>query len=290
MTEMADLPPAIDVVVNPYTPEIVSARPSWSKEFLGGKIGIGQQLPGVSIDEYIQKMDRAGIARSFLIAAKLGPEWDEISFHLSVESVAEMVEAHPDRFSGLVGLDPTAGMAELAHLERAITEYGFVGAHSYPHWFGLPPDHRRYYPLYAKCCELDIPIQLQVGHCLRYHDRRPMRSVGRPITLDTVACDFPDLKLVGIHIGWPWTEEMIAVAYKHRNVFIGVDAYAPRHWPDALVHFMNTFGRDKVLFGTDYPVIDPERAMSEIAELGLRTESLNAVLHDNAASLYGLGG
>jgi uncharacterized protein len=281
---------AIDVVVNPYTPEIVAARPAWSREFLGDKIGIGDQLPGISVEDYLEKMDRAGIERSFLIAAKLGPAWDEMSFHLQVEVVAEMVAAHPDRFHGLVGADPTAGMAELRHIERAVTEYGFVGVHSYPHWFGLPPDHRRYYPVYAKCAELDVPIQLQVGHCLRYNNRRPLRSVGRPITLDTVACEFPELKLVGIHTGWPWNEEMIAVAYKHPNVYIGIDAYAPKHLPESLVHYMDTFGREKVLFGTDYPVIDPERAMGEFAELGLREESARAVLRDNALRLYGLDG
>ena len=76
-------------------------------------------------------------------------------------------------------------------MEWGIKELGFVGAHLYPHWFGMEPDHARYYPFYAKCCELDVPIQMQVGHCLRYSVERPLRSVGRPITLDTIACDFP---------------------------------------------------------------------------------------------------
>lgn len=281
---------AIDIVVNPFTPEIVAARPQWSTDFLSRKIGAGDRVIGVSMDEYLAKMDRAGIERSFLIAAKIGPAYDRNSFHLAVETVAEMVAAHPDRFSGLVGVDPTAGMSELRALERAVKEYGFIGAHSYPHWFGLPPDDRRYYPVYTKCAELDIPIQLQVGHCLRYDDRRPLRSVGRPITLDTVACDFPELKLIGIHTGWPWTEEMIAVAYKHPNVYIGLDAYAPKHWPASLVHFMNTFGREKVMFGTDFPVIDPERAMAEFATLGLRAESADLVLRGNAIRVYGLAG
>jgi predicted TIM-barrel fold metal-dependent hydrolase len=129
---------------------------------------------------------------------------------------------------------------------------------------------------------------MQVGHCLRYSDERPLKSVGRPITLDTIACDFPDLKLVGIHIGWPWTEEMIAVAYKHRNVFIGVDAYAPKHWDEKLVRYMNSFGQDKVIFGTDYPVIDPERARAEFEALGLREEAKRKVLRDNTIKLYGL--
>jgi predicted TIM-barrel fold metal-dependent hydrolase len=103
-----------------------------------------------------------------------------------------------------------------------------------------------------------------------------------------VACDLPELQVVGIHVGWPWTEEMIAVAYKHPNVYIGADAYAPKHWPEPFVHYLNTFGQDKVLFGTDFPVIDPERAMREIDELDLRPVPRQKLLRDNAARLYRL--
>jgi hypothetical protein len=179
-------------------------------------------------------------------------------------------------------------MHGLRELERAVKELGFIGAHLYPHWFEMAPDHARYYPIYAKCCELGIPIQMQVGHCLRYSAERPLKSVGRPITLDTIACDFPELKLIGIHIGWPWTEEMIAVAYKHPNVHIGTDAYAPKHWDEKFVRFMDSFGQDKVIFGTDYPVIDLERARTEFEELGLREGPKRKVLRDNAIRLYGL--
>ena len=111
---------------------------------------------------------------------------------------------------------------------------------------------------------------------------------GRPITLDTIACDFPELKLVGIHIGWPWTEEMISVAYKHPNVYIGSDAYTPRHWPKSFVHFLDRWQPDKALFGTDYPVIDLERARAEIEELGLQETSKAKFLRDNAIKLYKL--
>lgn len=279
---------AIDIVVNPYTPQIARERPAWSRTFLGDKIGVDADLGGVSTAAYLEKMDRAGVERSFLIAVKAGPAYDPMSFRLSVEAVGEMVHAHPDRFSGLVGVDPTEGMAALRDLTTAVRDHGFIGAHAYPHWFGLPPDHARFYPVYAKCCELDVPIQLQVGHCLRYSADRPLRSVGRPITLDGVACDFPELKLVGIHSGWPWTEEMIAVAYKHPNVYIGVDAYAPRHWPAELVRYIDSWGSDKVLFGTDFPVIDPERALREIAALPLRPASRAALLRGNALRLYAL--
>jgi predicted TIM-barrel fold metal-dependent hydrolase len=82
-----------------------------------------------------------------------------------------------------------------------------------------------------------------------------------------MAIDFPELKIIGIHLGWPWTEEMIAVAYKHTNVYMAGDAYGPRHWPKEFVHFINTWGQDKCLFGTDWPVVDFERATAEVGEL-----------------------
>jgi uncharacterized protein len=282
-------PGVIDIVVGLYTPEVVALRPAWGREFFGDKIGVGEgTLAGVSLEEYLARMDRAGIERSFLAAVRAGPAWDPISFHLPYDIVAEAVRRYPDRFLGLAGVDPSAGMRGVREMERAITELGFVGAHLYPHWFGMEPDDRRLYPFYAKCVELDVPIQMQVGHCLRYSAERPLRSTGRPLALDTVACDLPELKVVGIHVGWPWTEEMIAVAYKHPNVHIGADAYAPKHWPGPFVHYLNTFGQDKVLFGTDFPVIDPERAMREIDELELRPMPRQKLLRDNAVRLYRL--
>ena len=177
---------------------------------------------------------------------------------------------YPTRFRGLAGIDPTEGMEGVRQLEYAIKELGFIGAHLYPHWFELAPDHRKYYPFYAKCVELDVPIQMQVGHCLVYSTDRPLTSVGRPILLDTIACDFPELKLIGIHTGWPWVEEMISVAWKHPNVYIGSDAYAPKYWKPEFVHFINSWGQDKVLFGTDFPIIDFERATREVGELGFK--------------------
>jgi uncharacterized protein len=282
---------AIDAVVNPFTPEIASLRPEWSKDFLRGKVGMNDEWTnGLPLEAFLEKLDRAGVERALLVAAKAGSKMHAISYQIPYEEVAKLVEMHPDRFSGLAGIDPTEGMRGVRELERAVRELGFVGAHLYPHWFEMAPDHARYYPFYAKCAELDVPIQIQVGQCLRYSDDRPLPSVGRPITLDTVACDFPELKIIGIHIGWPWTEEMISVAYKHPNVFIGSDAYAPKYWPKELVRFIDSWGQDKVLFGTDFPVIDIERAMSEILQLGIRAESLRKLLRDNAQHIYNLAG
>jgi len=280
---------AIDAVCNLHTTDIVRQRPKWTTSFLSGKIGASPEIVhGVSPERLIEMMDEAGIQCAFLIATKAGPQWHPESWRLPYATVADMVQKYPDRFRGLAGIDPYEGMKGVRELERAVREYGFIGAHLYPHWFELPPDHAKYYPFYAKCCELDIPIQMQVGHCLRYSEERPLRSVGRPITLDTVACDFPELKLVGIHIGYPWTEEMISVAWKHPNVYIGSDAYAPRYWPESFVHFINTWGQDKVIFGTDFPVIAFDRARREIEQLNLRPESKRKFLRDNVIKLYKL--
>jgi predicted TIM-barrel fold metal-dependent hydrolase len=279
---------AIDVVCNLFTEEVVRSRPTWTREFLGDKIGQSEQtLKGVSVDEMLDEMDRAGIQLALLIAPVLG-SGHPATWRLPYEKVVDVVEEHPDRFRGLAGIDPTEGMSGVRRLESAIRDYGFVGAQFYPHWFGLPPDDRRWYPFYAKCAELDVPIQLQVGHCLRYSADYPLESVGRPLTLDRVACDLPELKIVASHIGWPWVEEMISVSWKHPNVYVSSDAYAPKHWKPEFIQFINTWGQNKVLFGTDFPVIGIERAVSEIQELGLREQPLKKFMSENALSLYRL--
>lgn len=280
---------AIDAVCNYEFPDPDVIRPEWLETFFKNKIGAEAEVVGsLSAPEFLAKMDRARVEHAFLIAVKAGSAQHTINQRIPYEKVAEVVAAHPTRFSGLAGIDPTEGMHGVRELERAVRELGFVGAHLYPHWFELPPDDRKFYPFYAKCAELDIPIQMQVGHCLRYSEARRLPSVGRPMALDVIACDFPELKIVGIHIGWPWTDEMISVAYKHPNVFIGSDAYAPKHWPKEFVHYLNTFGQDKVLFGTDFPVIDPERARDEIDDLGLRAGAKRKFLRQNCIDLYGL--
>jgi hypothetical protein len=280
---------AIDCVVNPVTPEVMRLRPEWSQEFWLRKIGRDASLAsGVTEEAMLALMDAAGIERAFLIATKTGRLGLPGSWHLPYEMVAEAVQRHPGRFYGLAGLDPTEGMAGVRSLERAVREYGFIGAHMYPHWFELAPDHARWYPFYAKCVELEVPVQMQVGQSLIYTPEQRLRSVGRPIALDAVACDFPELKLVGIHVGIPWAEEMIAMAWKHPNVFIGCDAHSPKYWPAAFVKFIDSYGRDKVLFGTDYPVLDFKRTRDEIEALGLREESKRRLLRDNALNIYKL--
>jgi predicted TIM-barrel fold metal-dependent hydrolase len=279
---------AIDAVVNLWTAEALAQRPS-RKAFYVDKMGVGgDTYAGVSLDQMLARMDAAGIERALLIAAKVGVRHHPACYQVPYELVADAVQRYPGRFSGLAGIDPTEGMAGVRALAHAVREYGFIGAHGYPHWFELAPDHARWYPYYAQCVELDIPIQLQVGQSMVYDASYPRRSVGRPITLDAVACDFPELKLVGIHVGIPWADEMIAMAWKHANVYIGCDAHRPSYWPDSFVNYINSYGQDKVLFGTDFPVLPFERTRSDIEALGLKPAVLQKLLRDNAERVYGL--
>tara|TARA_B000000477_G_scaffold25414_1_gene21955 strand:- start:104 stop:958 length:855 start_codon:yes stop_codon:yes gene_type:complete len=279
----------IDIVVNLYTPQEVELGQTGLDDDFKKQVRMPEDMRGgVSIPDYINKMDQAGIERSLLIAVRAGDIRVKESFEVPYESVHKVCTEHPDRFSGLAGIDPFRGMEGLKDLEYAVDEMGFVGAHLYPHWCELPPNHKKYYPYYAKCCELGIPIMMQVGHNLVYSRKRRLPSVGRPIYLDEVAIDFPELKLIGIHIGIPWTDEMISMCWKHENVYTAGDAYAPKYWPDSYVHYANSYGQKKVLFGTDWPVIDPVRAVEEFNDLNFRESASQRILRENALEVFNL--
>ena len=281
----------IDIVCNLYTPRTVrEGRTGIDSEFKR-QVRMPEHLrDGLSVEDYLEKMDRSNIERSLLIAVRAGDLKVRGSHEVPYDYVQEICRQFPERFSGLAGVDPTRGMQGLRDLEVAVREYGFVGAHWYPHWFAMPPDAAQIYPYYAKCCELDIPIMMQVGQNLVYSRERRLPSVGRPILLDQVAIDFPELRLIGIHIGIPWVDEMIAMCWKHDNVYTAGDAYAPRYWPSQYLHYANTYGRHKVMFGTDWPVIDPERSVKEVAELDLKSASRRMLMRDNALRVFRLPG
>ena len=279
---------AIDAVVNIRTAEALALQPDRRKFYVDKMRVDPASFEPVSLEQMLGRMDRAGIERAFLIAARVGVKHHPACYHVPYALVADAVQKYPQRFCGLAGVDPTEGMAGVRALEHAVREYGFIGAHTYPHWYELAPDHARYYPFYAKCVELDVPIQMQVGQSMVYDPSYPRRSTGRPIALDNIACDFPELKVVGIHVGIPWTDEMIAMAWKHANVYIGCDAHRPTYWPESFVRYMNSFGQDKVIFGTDFPVLDFERTRADFEALNLKPETRRKVLRDNALRIYKL--
>jgi len=280
---------AIDAVVNIWTREALSHRPDWGDEFFVGKMNAENDLmAGLSLEEIIEKMEEAGIEKAFLIAARAGRVGLPGCYHMPYSVVADACTKYPERFYGLAGIDPFEGMDGVRAFEDAIKNMGFVGAHLYPHWYELAPDHAKYYPFYAKCCELNVPIQMQVGQSMVYSQEYRTKSVGQPIALDAVACDFPELKLIGIHVGIPWHDEMISMAWKHENIFIGCDAHRPKYWPKSFIHYLNSYGQDKIIFGTDFPVLEFKKTIDDIDALGLKSEVRKKLLRDNVIRVYGL--
>ncbi len=223
----------------------------------------------------------AGSVDIALISAWYAPE----GVLVSNDEVAEFAAASQGRLLGVASVDLRRPMAAVRELRRAVTELGLRALRVVPWLWGLPPNDRRYYPLYATCVELGIPFCTQVGHT------GPLRAseTGRPIPyLDEVALEFPELTIVGGHIGYPWTTEMIALATKYPNVYIDTSAYTVRRYPEELVRYLRGHGRRKVLFGTNFPMITPEHALAGLDDLGLDAEARELFLSGNARRVFGL--
>ncbi|WP_156687924.1 amidohydrolase family protein [Mycobacterium sp. Marseille-P9652] len=247
------------------------------RRWTGGSIPEGD----VPIEVTLAAMDAGGVGFG-LLSAWRGPNGQDL---VSNDEVAEWVRLHPNRFAGLAAVDLDRPMDAVRELRRWLAE-GFVGLRVVPWLWGAPPTDRRYYPLFAQCVESRVPFCTQVGHT------GPLRpsETGRPIPyIDQVALDFPELVIVCGHVGYPWTEEMVAVARKHENVYIDTSAYTIRRLPDELVRFMKTStGQRKVLFGTNYPMIAHAHALAGLDELGLDDATRDAFLYRNAERVFGL--
>ena len=199
------------------------------------------------------------------------------------DRIAELSERYPGRIYGLADYDPMHIGRSLQKVRRDVTERGFKGVYVHVYGYDVPLDHRSMYPLYALCEELGVPVAMQVGHVL---EAMPSEH-GRPIQLDRIACDFPELTIVGTHTGWPWVEEMIAVASKWPNVYLNVSAWLPQYFSPALVQFLRTrTGAEKVLFGSNG--LSWQRYREGFDRLELREETLRKVLYDNPRRVYGL--
>lgn len=236
-------------------------------------------------DEFVEKMDAAGVDKVLIPALKYGNiRHKGMEIDISYELVQELCQEYPDRFKGLAGINPHDGMEGVRRLETAVEDYGFVGANIDAYGFDVPLNHRKFYPFYTKCAELGVPVVMQVGHSAIPTPNKH----GKPILLDDIAIDFPELDLVGSHTGWPWTEELVAHAWVHPNVYIGTAAYAPQYWDESLVNFMRSHGRDKVLWGTDYPVVDFDQSLGQLEEFELSDEVESKVLAENAESIFDL--
>lgn len=270
--------PVIDAWIQHPTPGFLADPMFASLRRWMGMEEVPQEIP---IDFTVGALESAGVERA-LVSAWWGPQGPLIDN----DTVAGFVNARPDLLVGIASVDLFRPMDAVRELRRAVKQLGFRGLRLLPWLWGLPPNDRRYYPLYAECIELGIPFCLQVGHAGPLRPSEP----GRPIPyLDEVACDFPELVIVGGHIGYPWTQDMIAMATKYDNVYIDTSAYKPKRFPAELVQYLRGHGRKKVLFGSNHPMIFPGDCLSGVDELGLDDEARQLFLYDNARRVFKLG-
>ena len=280
--------PAIDAWCNPFDERGIRTIFIDNEEvyfMMGEQWGRTGNMKYYTPEEWVEKMDEEGVAAVCVPSLKMAfYRRRAMASDIEHEHIAQLCERAPGRVFGLAGIDPMSGMKGVRHLEQAITEYGFVGAHVHPFGFGIPINEKEWWPFYTKCAELDVPVVFQVGHSAEFMPS----ACGKPILLDDIAIWFPELKLVGGHTGWPWTEELISMAWKHPNVYIACSGHAPKYWDPKLVKFLNSRNRGigKVMWGTDYPLILHNESLEQIEQLDLKPEALQALLHDTAAKVF----
>lgn len=237
-------------------------------------------MPEPTIAETLATMDQAGVSLGLTTAW-----WGPAGPLISNDEVAAFVRASSGRLVGVASVDLARPMDGVRELRRCVRDLGFKGLRVLPWLWGLPPDDRRYYPLYAECCELDIPFCLQVGHTGPLAPSEP----GRPIPyLEHVALDFPDLRIVAGHIGAPWTAEMLSLLTKFPNVYIDTSAYKVSRFPADIREFLIGRGAHKVLFGSNYPMLTAGACLQDLASLGIGGEGLAAFLGGNARRIFRL--
>ena len=271
------MPPVVDAWIQHPTPSFLADPMFATVRRWSGTEQVPSEIP---LAFTTGAMESAGVQRA-LVSAWHGPRGAMITN----DEVAGWVAERPDLYSGIASVDLSRPMEAVRELRRAVNELKMVGVRILPWLWETPPDDRRYYPIYTACIDLGVPFCLQVGHAGPLRPSEP----GRPIPyLDRVACDFPELVIVGGHIGYPWTEEMLALATKYDNVYIDTSAYTPKRYPAALVEFMKGRGRKKVLFGTNWPMIPPAKALGQLDLLGLDDDTAADFLAGNARRVFDL--
>ena len=244
----------------------------------------------MEVDAFIRQLDEMNVERAVIF--NLDEETPSGLAGLPNDYYADLVRQYPDRFIGIAGIDPLKGMDAVREIRRC-HELGLRGVAIRPFMFGIPPTHAKMYPIYSTCVELDIPIWFHLS--INYSTQN--MEVERPIHLDVVAQDFPELKMIAGHGGWPWVAELTAVAWRNPNVYIDIASYLPKYlampgsgW-ETLLNLGNSILQDRVIFGSTWLFMGQSiRQLADgVMELPLKEAVKEKWLYHNAAALFGLG-
>jgi predicted TIM-barrel fold metal-dependent hydrolase len=232
----------------------------------------------ITLPQFVEQLDEAGI------------EWGIIGGG-SHEKTAEIVAQFPKKFVGVAVVNPHDGMKAVRELERAVKEMGLKCFYATPFRFGIRANDKKFYPLYAKAVELNIPVFIYAT--MTYRTDFPM-DIGHPINIDEVAMDFPEMKIVAGLGGWPWVPEMVGVARRHQNVYISTAAHRPKYFAvpgsgwEMLMQFGNTLLQDKVVFASSWWTygLPVKQVIQEMRALPLKDIVKEKWLYGNAARLF----
>ncbi len=208
------------------------------------------------------------------------------------EEIAELAHQHADVAIPFASINPHRGKEGVAQARRLIKDYGVKGFKFHPSVQEFSPNDRMAYPLYEVIAEAKLPALFHTGQTgvgagtpggggirLKY---------SHPMLLDDVAADFPDMPIILAHPSFPWQEEALSVATHKPQVYIDLSGWSPKYFPPILVQYANTLLKDKILFGSDYPVIDPQKWVVEFEKLPIKPEVRPLIMKENAAKLLGL--
>jgi predicted TIM-barrel fold metal-dependent hydrolase len=231
------------------------------------------------LPELLDDMDANGVERAILLTQVGATEGRALSF----------VDARPDRFAlGVGGFNLLKPMPTVRALEAFVRDHPVAYASVGPSFWGdgmYPPTDAVYFPLYTKCCELDLPLCMNTGIPGPPLPAEPQD----PIHLDRVCYRFPELKLCMIHGADPWWDTAIRLLLKYRNLRLMTSAWSPKRLPESLLHYMRTRGKERILYASDYPVLSFQRCLGEAAELDLDDEVRQRWLYDNADAFFFAG-
>ncbi|KAF0186515.1 MAG: amidohydrolase 2 [Alphaproteobacteria bacterium] len=208
------------------------------------------------------------------------------------EEIAEAAAANADIMVAFASIDPHKGKAGAAEARRMISEYGVKGFKFHPPIQDFHPYDRMAWPIYEVIAEHGLPAIFHTGHSGIGSGMRGGGGIrlkyGQPILVDDVAVDFPDIKVVLAHPSWPWTDEALSMALHKPNVYIDLSGWSPKYFPPQIVRYANTQLGHKFLFGSDFPLITPDRWMKDFREAGFRENIHQDIFKGNAARVLGI--
>jgi uncharacterized protein len=211
---------------------------------------------------------------------------------VSNEEVAELAAENSDIMIPFASIDPARGNEGVREARRLIADYGVRGFKFHPQYQEYFPNDRLAYPLYEVIAEAGLPALFHTGHSGMGTGMRGGGGIrlkyGNPMDVDDVAVDFPDMPIILAHPSWPWQDEALSVALHKPQVYIDLSGWSPKYFPPQLVQFANTQLKHKVLFGSDYPVITPDRWLEDFEKIEIRDEVRPLILKQNAARLLKL--